>query len=1084
MHSLRTDCTPHATRAVQVAVVPSVPAGEGGAAEAAPPPAKRVRRALASSPGRGQQGSSSEGKGGGSDGEYRPPKPAAARGKRNAVVISDSESEGEGAATPPARPTGAAKRGRGASETVAPVARPTPPAAARRAPAAIPRRVPGKKATPESFGALGAPGKQKCAATPRRTPSSGRATDGPAGRFTELEKQFIAIKETCPDTLLAVEVGYKYKFIGNDADTAAQELNIMSFPAKNFRNASIPTHRLYVHVRRLVEAGYKVGVVRQTETAALKKAGDGKSSLFTRSLERVYTKSSLIGEELNAEHEAAVGGGTAAGFNYLMCLSESPRGGAGADSAVEVAMVAVSLSTGEIIYDAFDDGVERSAIATRLSHLSPTEILVPDSLGGRSSALLRQACASGLSPPRLEVAPAAAWEAPAEGSRLRRLVEQAANPGAKEGLLRLPTAVQGNLEALLEYLATFGLDRVLELLGSAAPFSPRGGQMLLTAATLRNLELFENQTDRGPRGSLYWVLNHTATAFGARLLRRWMSQPLAKAADVQARLEAVAALAGTAVPAFAPVRAVLKGLPDLERSLTSIFYGKCSPADCHKVLTALARVRVAFEQCAEVAGAGGLNPTLDAMVRAVREGLDGVDGLCAGLDAEAAAAGDKVNLFVNPSAAPEIAAFKARIAGDERALQEHLSEARALLRSANLKFTSVSGEEYLFEVSKKGKEFKLVPRDWTLVSQTKAAVRYRSPEATQLLAELEQDREQLQAAAQAAWEAFLGTLAGQYDELRLAVQQLASADVLLGFAQLAQQPGYCRPVILDEGAHPSSVSIVQGCNPVVMALLDGGAQFVPNDVALSAAAGAERCYIVTGPNMGGKSCLIRSVALIAVMAQVGCFVPAESVELTPLDGVFTRMGAEDNIHAGESTFMHELNEASEILAAATPRSLVIMDELGRGTSTHDGVAIAHSVASHLVERTGCLSLFVTHYLSLASLAEAPSAAVGNFHMAFIEEAEATAEGEDEPPGCTIAFLYKLVRGAAARSYGLNVARLAGMPQPVLRIAAVKSRELEAAVQVRSADASLGALVSAVGGGDADGARRILGALRDRGAAPA
>jgi len=278
------------------------------------------------------------------------------------------------------------------------------------------------------------------------------------------------------------------------------------------------------------------------------------------------------------------------------------------------------------------------------------------------------------------------------------------------------------------------------------------------------------------------------------------------------------------------------------------------------------------------------------------------------------------------------------------------------------------------------------------VGGTKAYNRYRTPHTDELLAEKGQLTEQLDAEAAQAWVNFLDQFAGRYDGYRAVVQELAGLDCLLSLGTVARQPGFTRPTILKDTEH-TELSITGGRNPVVSALLGAGDDFVANDAHLSNAEDKERCYIVTGPNMGGKSCYIRQVAHIAILAQIGSFVPAEGASLSPLDAVYTRMGAEDDIFGKTSTFMHELTEASEILGQASSRSLVIMDELGRGTSTHDGVAIAHATCSHLVDEIKCLSLFVTHYPSIAELAVVPagqSPVVGNFHMCVVASILGTA----------------------------------------------------------------------------------------------
>ena len=602
----------------------------------------------------------------------------------------------------------------------------------------------------------------------------------------------------------------------------------------------------------------------------------------------------------------------------------------------------------------------------------------------------------------------------------------------------------------------------------------------------------------------------------------WLSQPLLNKDAIDARLDAVEQLCGGAGATFDPVRKMMHRLPDLERSLTAIFYGRCSPSAFAALLQALSTVQQTFAAESEVlkqclndgAGAGGL---LTAAVRGISKGLEDVTDLLRAIDVEAAAKNDKVNLFVNDEGLEEIQELKAKIRGVDKELNEHLRDIARELQMPKTKWTTVSGETHMIELTKS--QAKRVPGDWVRISGTQKVVRYRTPYTASQLDVRNQLVEMLDAKANQAWQSFLEGFADRYDQYGDVVAHLSTLDCLLGLGRVASQPGYVRPKMLDPLQGATSIEIVEGRNPVVSQLLDD-AQFVANDATLSNGPGHERCYIVTGPNMGGKSCYIRQVALIALLAQVGSFVPAESASLTPLDAVFTRMGAEDDLFGKTSTFMHELTEASEILANATNRSLVIMDELGRGTSTHDGVAIAHATCTYMVQELQCLSLFVTHYPSISELVQTLTSGdgdagdagaggpskplLGNFHMSFIEEDEADTNGDDEGAGgaggaatssgigAKITFLYKLVRGAAARSYGLNVARLADIPMALLEVAGKKSKELEAAVIKKrgggSATAGAGAGAGAAGGDklavllqavvneDESAARRALDAL--------
>ena len=313
--------------------------------------------------------------------------------------------------------------------------------------------------------------------------------------------------------------------------------------------------------------------------------------------------------------------------------------------------------------------------------------------------------------------------------------------------------------------------------------------------------------------------------------------------------------------------------------------------------------------------------------------------------------------------------------------------------------SDADAEQYLIEVE--NTLLKNVPASWTKISGTKKVSRFHTPEVVKLMRERDQHKEALAAACDTAFAALLVEMSSKYQGFRDCVQSLAVLDCLLSLADVASQPGYVRPEYMDR----TGIVVEQGRHPMVeQILLDS---YVPNDTALSA--DGTRALLVTGPNMGGKSSYVRQVALIAIMAQIGSYVPAARARLGLVDAVFTRMGAFDNMMAGESTFMVELSETSDMLKQATPRSLVILDELGRGTSTHDGVAIAQAVLDHVVRDLRCLTLFITHYQALSGMARAfDHGELRNVHMRFAEK------GDD---GREILFLYEVADGVAHRSYG-------------------------------------------------------------------
>eukprot|EP00039_Didymoeca_costata_P025316 m.12944 g.12944 ORF g.12944 m.12944 type:complete len:1035 (+) comp4758_c0_seq1:48-3152(+) len=878
-------------------------------------------------------------------------------------------------------------------------------------------------------------------------------------KYTPLESQFIEIKKQYADAILAVEVGYKYRFFGHDAEIAAPILNIACFPAHAFMSASIPTHRLYVHVRKLVEAGYKVGVVRQVDTAALKKVSDEKSGPFKRELKQLYTKSTMIDEGLDDDEVKAEGFAVS---NFLLILKDEVS--EQDEELAAISMVAVSLGTGKLYVDSFQDDYDRTKLKTRIEHLQPSEILIPEQLTKRSDSVVAFAAASGNNPPRLEKIKCETFT-----------ITEDVSESFDSSFQQLPAQVQGCLHALVIYLKDFGLDKVVKLASKAQSFSDMESYMRLSAYALRNLEIFQNQTNRSVKGSLYWVMNHTVTPFGARLLRSWLSRPLRDDAAIKKRLDTVQAIVDGGESVMTPIQDMMKKLPDLERQLTNSFFGKCSPSLFYSMLVALETVRDCLVGQCEIVKKELVDTLIASNVVGICEALEDVKGILSCLNEKSAMSNDKINLLEGEAQVHEIVDMQKEIKSIELRLQDHLKEVSRKIGMPGMKYTTVSGETYLLEIKKK--QLGSIPSDWDKISATKDKDRYRTQYATEQLELIAQIKEKMDVVASQSWHAFLEKFTGHFDRYQQVVSKLSELDCLLSLGSVSSQPGFVRPTINPKSA-PAEIKIEDGRNPIVDSLLDG-AQFVPNDVDLCNDAGRERCYIVTGPNMGGKSCYIRQVALISVLAQVGSYVPATSATITPLDAVYIRMGAEDNIFEKSSTFMHELREASHIIANATEKSLVIMDELGRGTSTHDGVAIAHASCAYLAQNIKCLSLFVTHYPSVANLAVEckevdQSPIIGNFHMSFVEE-KAASDTED---GTQITFLYKLVRGAAARSYGLNVARLANIPNDVLMRAKQKSQEIESVVQNRQTS-QYKSLLLKIAQGDAAGSLSMLNALVDK-----
>ncbi len=906
-------------------------------------------------------------------------------------------------------------------------------------------------------------------------PSKARKKGAKTGKLTPMEVQFLDIKRKHMDTVLIVEVGYKFRFFGEDARVAAKQLSIVCIPGKyrydehpseahltRFASASIPVHRLSVHAKRLVAAGYKVGVVRQIETAALKKAGDNRNAPFTRQLTNVYTKGTYV-DELGELDESGDQSGAPAG-GYLLCITESKARGSGTDEKVVVGIIAVQPATGDIIYDSFEDGFMRSEIETRLLHISPCELLIVGDLTRATEKLVKHLSGSATNVfgdrTRVERVPksktmgaeASSHVTQFYAGKLKESSQDELAASVLEKVLKLPESVTVCLSAMITHLTEFGLEHIFDLTKYFQSFSTRQ-HMLVRGTTLESLEVYRNSTDHSDKGSLLWALDKTQTRFGQRLLRKWIGRPLLDLARLEERVEAVQELHDARSTAkLDKLEHLLRGVKtDLERSLIRIYYGKCTRPELLAVLQTLQRIATEYASVKTPQDTGFRSRLVSETITALPAIQDSVIAHLDKINAQAARKNDKYEFFREAEETEDISNHKMGIAAVEHELDEHreVAAAKLSLKTAP-EYATVAGIEYLIEVA--NSSLKHVPASWVKISGTKKVSRFHTPEVVRLLRERDQHREALAAACDAAFQALLRSIAAEYQPLRDAVASLATLDCVLSLAKVAALPGYTRPTFLPAD-HAPTIAITGGRHPIAEHTLPSG--YIPFTTTLSSP--SPLAHLITGPNMGGKSSFVRAVALLTLLAQVGSFVPADAMSLTLADAIHTRMGARDNLFAGESTFMVEVSETAAILRSATPRSLVILDELGRGTSTHDGAAIAEAVLEHVARDTRCLTLFITHYQSLARVARAlDHGLVRNVHMRF-------TAAEDEHGDEEITFLYEVADGVAHRSYGLNVARLAHIPKKVLDVAATKSREMEDDVKLRRLRATASLMADVLGG---------------------
>ena len=792
----------------------------------------------------------------------------------------------------------------------------------------------------------------------------------------------------------------------------------------------------------------------------MKKAGDNRNTPFIRKLTNVYTKGTYIDDidGLDQPTDAPSGGAPATG--YLLCMTETKAQGWGTDEKVEVGILAVQPATGDIIYDTFEDGFMRGEIETRLLHIAPCEFLVVGELTKATEKLVQHLSGSTtnvfgdrIRVERVEKSKTMAAEAYSNVAQFyadKLKTDENGNNERQHNLLdkvlKLDEPVTICLSAMITHMTEYGLEHVFDLTKYFKSFSAKS-HMILNGNTLMSLEIYQNQTDHTEKGSLFWTLDKTHTRFGQRLLRKWVGRPLLNKERLEERVAAVSELHdNNQTPKVDKLHALLRNIKsDLERSLIRIYYGKCTRPELLTVLQTMQRISNEYAYVNSATDAGFSSPLISEAIATLPAIGDVVVGFLEKINPEAARKDDKYAFFREEEESESIGDHKLGIAAVEQELDSHRTAAASKLgKTKPISYTTVAGIEYLIEVTVA--EQKKVPASWMKISGTKKVSRFHTPEVVRMLRERDQHKESLSAACDVAFSSLLSEISQYYALLRDSIANLSTLDCLLSLATVASFPSYTKPTFTDT----TEIEVVDGRHPMVEQLLPQS--YIPNSTSLSTEEDHTRALLITGPNMGGKSSYVRQVALICILAQIGSYVPASSARLGLLDGVYTRMGAYDSLFTNQSTFMIELSETATILKSATPKSLVILDELGRGTSTHDGVAIAGAVLNWVVRETGCMCLFITHYQTLASVAGGfeEHKELRNVHMKFTAEKDGrriSASGDEEGDGEEeITFLYEVGEGVAHRSYGLNVARLAKVPKGVLDTAALKSRELEMEVK--------------------------------------
>ncbi len=795
---------------------------------------------------------------------------------------------------------------------------------------------------------------------------------------TPMMQQYLNIKEQYPGTILFYRLGDFYEMFFEDAKLVSRELELTLTGkdcglSERAPMCGVPYHAVETYLQRLIEKGYKVAICEQMTDPATSKG------LVEREVIRVVTPGTVIETSMLEDRKA----------NYIasLCLRKNQAGFAFCD-----------VSTGE--FQLFQISDARASLADELARLDPSEIIVND-LALLSS--FEPQCAQRAEPLDEErFAYAAA--AKVMKSHFARTVEEMGFEGQ-----RLAVSAAG---ALLGYLTQTQKNALAHILTARSYESAR--YLTLDKTALRNLELTETVRGKQRKGSLLWILDKTRTTMGSRLMHAWIERPLKERDAIERRLDAVEQLVRNPMAAESLGEA-FDGVYDVERLLSRIAYDSVNARDCLALVSTLECVPL-IRDCGSAFDAPLLRQTLDA--------LDPLKELT-----------DTLRRAISPDAPLSVRdggiireGYNAEL--DElREIGSHGKEYLTALEAREREQTGIKNLKvgynrvfgYYIEVTKSF--YDQVPYNYVRKQTLANAERFITDELKTLESKILGAEENAIHLEYSLFCELRQLLKGQLARLQATVTALKTLDALMSLARAASEYGYVRPSINEEGRY----AIENGRHPVVEESI-GRERFVPNDTSLTQ---DERVMIITGPNMAGKSTYMRQVALIVLMAHMGSFVPATAADIAVTDRIFTRIGASDDLYGGQSTFMVEMTEMATILKFATSQSLLILDEVGRGTSTFDGLSIAWAAVEYIAgEKCGARTLFATHYHELSEL-EGQLPGVVNFRITAREQ------GED------VIFLRKIVRGGADKSYGVSVARLAGLPKSLI----ARARQIMARLEV-------------------------------------
>lgn len=806
-------------------------------------------------------------------------------------------------------------------------------------------------------------------------------------KLSPMMAQYFEIKKQYPGVILFFRLGDFYEMFFDDAKIASRVLDLVLTgkdcgQGERAPMCGVPFHSSDSYIAKLVSYGYKVAICEQVEDPATAKG------LVKRDVVRVITPGTVIENNILDD-----------GVNNYLCSVCTLQN--------ETGICFVDISTGEFHITAVGKEDEQEKIINQLSTYSPKEILV-NSLANELDDVVAFAKS------RLDVTPEVLEDISFDFDSSTELILQTMNREQIDSLgIGKSKAAICALGSVILYLRTNRKTDELEA-PSEIEFYEETEFMSLDISARRNLELTRSMMTGDKRHSLLWVIDNTKTAMGKRMLRSWLERPLVNVSQISRRQNAVAELVDNSMLRD-EIKELLTGVNDIERLLSRIAYSTANAKELRSLCTTVQRLP-AIKALLEGAGS--------SMLRSIYDGIDTLQDVYELIN----------NAIVDepPFSVREGGMIKAGYNEEIDSLHDIMNNGTSILTEIENREKEATGIPklkvsynkvfgYFIEVTNSYKH--LVPETYIRKQTLTNCERYITQELKDLEGKVLGAKDRCVALEYETFCAVRSSVAGEVERIQKTAKALATLDSLASLAQVAFNNNYCCPQITTDG----TLDIKDGRHPVVEALLND-TPFVPNDTLLDCS--NNLCSIITGPNMAGKSTYMRQTALIVLMAQIGSFVPARSARISVCDAIFTRVGASDDLATGQSTFMVEMNEVSTILKNATDKSLIILDEIGRGTSTFDGMSIARAVLEYVVKKIGAKTLFATHYHELTAM-EGMLKGVNNYSIAVKKR------GDD------ITFLRRIVHGGADQSFGIEVAKLAGAPSAVTKRAKAILKELEA-----------------------------------------